>query len=278
MGLKLHRLFWAVVLSVVCGPVQAADFRIALPTPVERSQELGFFGRDVVIYTLSYFLLPPSQGLTIADDFVVSESAVTPHAQPYFQQMQGLRDGSEVLEYVLRTVLRSSLYNDGRIVRQHPWSMPSTSHALAHTLGLLRSGDATKIRDWTVDDARCLRTLRNPSRVKKLSRYIWRCTFGAQQKISLAFTLDTEHFTPSDLAQNPRIREAEIIVAHGTSEPTFDFYVYGHDGHLALSSTFASGDQWNEAPTPHACLACHYDAEKRRFGRTPTAWRSNTGL
>ncbi len=273
-------LFLSALLSL---PALGAPASLRIAIPAQRSAEHrapGWnFGRDIVIYALDYFV-DPAATLTISADAVeVPTDAIWPAALPDFATMASLPDGAAVLQYVLRILLRGDLYNAARTDAGHHVPLPDNRRDLAQKLTLLRSGDGGLVRDWDLDSPHCRRRMRNPSAVKAAARMLWRCKIPGLPSFAMAFTLSVRHFDSRDAHANPVVREVELIFggSSGTSVADFDFYAYGPDGMIDNTSSFVSGASMTRAATPHACMACHYDATKRRFGFAPKGWQSAAG-
>ncbi len=95
------------------------------------------------------------------------------------------------------------------------------------------------------------------SAVKRKSRRVFRSPDGFQPRISVSQTLESE---TGDRAAP--VRETEVGIERGP-EGNWDFYVYGPGGELRETSTFPAG----ERPSPKICIACHYDAGRRKISR-----------
>ncbi len=276
----------AVLLTVWPRPVSAMNslplshLEITLPSAADQAGRQTYFGQDVVLYALGYFVGHPSDLVLGTTSVVIAKDKIWPSALPYFIELAALSSGDAVLDYVLRVLLRTPLYNAAWPTRAHVVGIADTRQELGERLGLLSSGDGAHIRDWDLTSDLCQRRLRNPSQVKKRTRYLWRCRLSDHQKLSLAFTLDSDMFNPKDMRQNPRVLEVEVIIplVAGDQSPVFDFYAYDVWGKIATHSQFASATQMVVAPSPHACLSCHYDAKRRSFGLSPSGWRSGFGL
>ena len=96
------------------------------------------------------------------------------------------------------------------------------------------------------------------SRVKRLTRIIYRSPPGFEPQISVAVTKDS---TTGD--EGAPTREIEVAVRRLDRSNDWDFYAYDADGQLQPYSEFPAGRR--DAPT--VCVSCHYDSRQGTVSR-----------
>lgn len=101
------------------------------------------------------------------------------------------------------------------------------------------------------------RSIVRESRVKGLTRALYHSPESFHPKISVAVTHESRE---GDVGRP--VRETEILIKRASNSKDWDFYVYGSSGNLQTNSEFKRG---TTAPSPAACMSCHYDSTERAF-------------
>jgi hypothetical protein len=108
---------------------------------------------------------------------------------------------------------------------------------------------ATHFQSWTGE-------VIPESRVKGKTRALYHSPASYPYEISVAVTHDS---IIGDIRS--AVRETEVMIRNRKNSKNWNFYAYDHRGQLQAHSEFRRG----LAPSPAACMSCHYDPSDRSF-------------